>query len=133
MDKEKSALLDNYFEVKKQMDKVCDEVYPLIKEICEVCTRLTDGDRIESIEIEEDEPLMFDEPEVCVSVENWNCGPDTYYFPKRYLSMTIDEIKADVEKCKKEEEDKEQKRRLEKERREYERLKKKFDKKDGEQ
>ena len=120
------TFLDKYFELKKQMDEVCDDVYPRIKEICEVCTRFTSGDRIESIEIEYDEPMMFDEPEVCVSVENWSCGPDTYFFPKRYLSMTIDEIKADVEKQKREKEKLEQKLALDKERREYERLKKKF-------
>ena len=123
-------LIDKYFKSKKAFEEIQTELFPRIFDICKVCTRISFNDRIQFIDINDDEDVfMLDEPEVCVHVENWDCGPDTYYFPKRYLDMTIEEIKADV-KARKEAERKERAQEtLEAERKLYQSLKRKFEKK----
>jgi hypothetical protein len=126
MDKERQKLVHRYCQAKKQLSEIEGDLYPLIREICEISTDICYEDRIVDVVID-DEPFMLDEKAVCVRVETGEFGPASYFFPARYLGMTIDEIKKDIaaenQKRKKEIESQE----LDAERKEYLRLKKKFE------
>ena len=121
-------LLEEYLEDRKKLFLVKDELFSQIREICEVCTSIHQRERIINIEIEDEDPMFFDEPEVCVEVTSYDYGDESYYFPKRYLDMTLDEIKADVERTKKLEEEEKQRAKKNAEYKQYLRLKEKFEK-----
>ena len=122
-------LFNEYFETKKKLDLLKDGVFSWIRDICELCTNISPCERITDFHFNE-EPIYIDEPEVMIDVTSYDYGDETYYFPKRYLDMTLDEIKKDVERMKKLEEEKEQRVKEKTEYRQYLRLKKKFEKKD---
>lgn len=122
-------LFDEYLETKKKFDLLKDKVFSQIRNICKLCTGISPGESITGFCFN-DEPECLDEPEVLVDVTSYNFGDDTYCFPKRYLDMTLDEIKADVERMKKLEEEEEQRVKEKAEYRQYLRLKKRFEKKD---
>ena len=121
-------LLEEYLEDRKKLFLVKDELFSQIRKICEVCTSIHPRERITNIETEDEDPMFFDEPEVYVEVTSYDYGDETYHFPKRYLDMTLDEIKADVERMKKLEEEDEQRAKTDAEYKQYLRLKEKFDK-----
>ena len=123
-------LFDEYLETKRKLDLVKDELFLQIREICEVCTKIGPRERITNIETEDEDTTYPDEPEVCVEVTSYDYGHDAYYFPKRYLGMALDEIKADVERMKKLNEEKERMAETDAEYRQYLKLKEKFEKKD---
>ena len=120
-------LFEEYFEDRKKLFLVKDELFSRIREICEVCTNINSREEIINIETEDEDPIYFDEPEVYVEVTSYDYGDDTYHFPKRYLDMTLDEIKADVERIKKREEEEEQRAETDAEYRQYLKLKEKFE------
>ena len=120
-------LFEEYFESRRKYALVKDELFSQIREICEVCTNINSRERITNIETEDEDPVYFDEPEVYVEVTSYDYGDDTYHFPKRYLDMTLDEIKADVERTKKLEEEEEQRAKTDAEYKQYLRLKEKFE------
>ena len=120
-------LFNEYLKTKKKLDLVKDELFLQIREICEVCTNINSRERITDIAIEDEDTTYLNEPEVCVEVFSYDYGDDTYYFPKRYLDMTLDEIKADVERIKKREEEEEQRAETDAEYRQYLKLKEKFE------
>ena len=72
--------------------------------------------------------MFFGEPEVYVEVTSYDYGDESYCFPKRYLDMTLDEIKKDVKRMKKLEEEEEQRAKADAEYRQYLKLKEKFEK-----
>lgn len=119
----------NFFEEYFEFRRKCAELFSQIREICEVCTNINPRERITKIETEDENPVYFDEPEVYVGVTSYDYGDELYCFPKRYLGMTLDEIKADVERMKKLEEEKEQRAKEKAEYRQYLKLKEKFEKK----
>ena len=121
-------LLKEYVEARRKLTLVEDELFSRVREICEVCTNINPRERITNIETEDEDPMYLDEPEVYVGVTSHDYGDDTYYFPKRYLNMTLDEIKADVERLNKLEEEEEQRAEAEVEYRQYLKLKEKFEK-----
>ena len=121
-------LFEEYVEARRKLASVEDELFSRVREICEVCTNISPRERITNIETEDEDPMYFDEPEVYVEVTSYDYGDDSYYFPKRYLDMTLDEIKADVERMKKLEEEEKQRTKAEVEYRQYLRLKEKFEK-----
>ena len=123
-------LFEEYFESKRKCALVKDKLFSQVREICEVCTNISPRERIIDIETEDEDPIYFDEPEVYVGVTSYDYGDESYHFPKRYLDMTLDEIKADVERMKKLEEEKEQRAKEKAEYKKYLRLKEKFEKKD---
>lgn len=125
-------LLNEYFETKKKLDLLKDDVFSSLRDICELCTGIASCERITDFHFNE-EPEYMDEPEVLVDVTSYDYGDETYYFPKRYLDMTLDEIKADVERIKKLDEKEKQQAERDAEYRQYLRLKEKFEKphKDG--
>ena len=120
-------LFEKYLETKKKLDLLKDGVFSWIRDICELCTNISSRERITDFHFNE-EPVYADEPEVQVDVTSYDYGDETYYFPKRYLNMTLDEIKADVERLKKLEEEEEQRAEAEVEYRQYLKLKEKFEK-----
>lgn len=109
---------------------VKDELFSQIREICEVCTNINPRERITDIETEDEDPMFFDEPEVYVKVTSYDYGDESYCFPKRYLDMTLDEIKKDVERMKKLEEEEKQRVKENAEYRQYLKLKEKFENKE---
>ena len=121
-------LFNEYLKTKKKLDLVKDELFLQIREICEVCTNINSRERITDIAIEDEDTTYLNEPEVCVEVFSYDYGDDTYYFPKRYLDMTLDEIKADVERIKKLDEEEKQLAETDAEYKQYLRLKEKFEK-----
>lgn len=121
-------LFEEYVEARRKLASVEDELFSQIREICEVCTNINPRERIVDIETEDEDPIYFDEPEVYVGVTSYDYGDESYHFPKRYLDMTLDEIKADVESMKKLEEEKEQRAKEKAEYRKYLKLKEKFEK-----
>ena len=121
-------LFEKYVEARRKFTLVEGELFSQIREICEVCTNINSRERITDIEIEDEDPIYFDEPEVYVGVTSYDYGDDSYHFPKRYLSMTLDEIKADVKRMKKLEEDEEQMAKEKAEYKQYLKLKEKFEK-----
>ena len=123
-------LLEEYFESIRKCALVKDELFSQIREICEVCTNINSRERITDIQTEDEDPIYLDEPEVYVGVTSYDYGNETYYFPKRYLDMTLDEIKADVERMKKLEEEEKQHVKEKAEYRQYLKLKEKFEKKE---
>lgn len=125
-------LFDEYLEAKKELDLLKDGVFSQIRDICELCTNINSRERITDFHFN-DEPEYTDEPEVLVDVTSYDYGDETYYFPKRYLTMTLDEIKADVERIKKLNEEEEQRDKEKAEYRQYLRLKEKFEKREEKQ
>ena len=123
-------LFEEYVDAKRKLALVEDELFSQVRKICEVCTNIHPRERIINIETEDEDPMFFDEPEVYVGVTSYDYGDESYHFPKRYLDMTLDEIKADVERMKKLEEEEEQRAKADAEYKQYLRLKKKFEKKD---
>lgn len=123
-------LFEEYFESRRKCALVKDELFSQIREICEVCTSINPHERITDIQTEDEDPIYLDEPEVYVGVTSYDYGDETYYFPKRYLDMTLDEIKADVDRIKKLEEEEERRVKEKTEYKLYLRLKEKFEKKD---
>lgn len=123
-------LFNKYFEMKKKLDSLKNNVFPQLRDICELCTCINPNESITDFHFNE-EPVYADEPEVIVDVTSYDYGDDTYYFPKRYLNMTPDEIKADVERIKKLDEDEKQRAETDAEYRQYLKLKEKFEKKEG--
>jgi len=123
-------LLEEYLEDRKKLFLVKDELFSQIREICEVCTNINSRERITDIEIEDEDPMYFDEPEVYVGVTSYDYGDESYHFPKRYLYMALDDIKADVERMKKLEEEEKQRAETDAEYKQYIRLKEKFEKED---
>lgn len=121
-------LFNEYLEDRRKLFLVKDKLFSQIREICEVCTNINSRERITDIEIEDEDPMYFDEPEVYVDVTSYDYGDESYHFPKRYLDMTLDEIKADVERMKKLEEEEEQRTETDAEYRKYLKLKEKFEK-----
>jgi len=121
-------LFNEYLEDRKKLFLVKDKLFPQVREICEVCTNINSRERITDIEIEDEDPMYFDEPEVYVEVTSYDYGDESYYFPKRYLDMTLDEIKADVEHMKKLEEEEKQHAKEKAEYKQYLKLKEKFEK-----
>ena len=119
------SLFERWYDSEKKLWNLREEVFSRIREICELCTNINSGDRITNIEIDEDGDYIGC-PAVVVNVDNWEVGSDTYFFPKSYLDMTLDEVAADFEKRKKEEAEEEAREKLEAERAEYLRLKEKF-------
>lgn len=126
MNKERQKLLHRYCQAKKQLSEIEGDLYPLIREICEISTDICYDDGIVDVVID-DEPFMLDEKAVCVRVEHSESGPDSYFFPARYLDMTLDEIKKDVAAEKRKHEKEIESLELDAERKEYLRLKKKFE------
>ena len=122
-------LFDEYLETKKKLDLLKDGVFSWIRDICNLCTSISPCERITDFDFNE-EPEYLDEPEVIVDVTSFDFGEDTYYFPKRYLDMTLDEIKKDVERMKKLEEEEEQRAKADAEYKQYLKLKEKFEKKE---
>ncbi len=120
-------LFDEYFETKKKLDLLKDDVFSWLRDICELCTNIASCERITDFHINEEPEYLF-EPEVIVDVTSYDYGDETYHFPKRYLDMTLDEIKADVERMKKLNEEEEQRAKTDAEYRQYLRLKEKFEK-----
>ena len=116
-------LFEEYFESRRKCALVKEELFSQIREICEVCTNINPRERITDIQTEDEDPIYLDEPEVYVGVTSYDYGDETYYFPKRYLDMTLDEIKADVERIKKLEKEEEQRAKAEVEYRLYLKLK----------
>lgn len=123
-------LFEEYIEARRKLALVEDGLFSQVREICEVCTDIGSRERITNIETEDEDPMYFDEPEVYVRVTSYDYGDDSYHFPKRYLTMTLDEIKADVERIKKLKEEEEQRAETDAEYRLYLRLKEKFEKTD---
>ena len=121
-------LFDEYLETKKKLDLLKDGVFSWIRDICELCTNINPRERITDIETEDEDPMFFDEPEVYVEVTSYDYGDESYCFPKRYLDMTLDEIKKDVERMKKLEEEEKQRTKTDAEYRQYLKLKEKFEK-----
>lgn len=121
-------LFEEYFESRRKCALVKDELFSQVREICEVCTNINPRERITNIQTEDEDPIYLDEPEVYVEVTSYDYGDETYYFPKRYLDMTLDEIKKDVERMKKLEEEEKQRAKADAEYKQYLRLKKKFEK-----
>lgn len=121
-------LLEEYFESIRKCALVKDELFSQIREICEVCTNINSREEITDIQTEDEDPIYLDEPEVYVGVTSYDYGDETYHFPKRYLDMTIEEIKADVERTKKLEEEEEQRAKADAEYKQYLKLKEKFEK-----
>lgn len=121
-------LFNEYLEDRRKLFLVKDKLFPRVREICEVCTSIHPRERITNIETEDEDPMFFDEPEVCVEVTSYDYGDESYYFPKRYLDMTLDEIKADVERMKKLEEEEKQHAKEKAEYKQYLKLKEKFEK-----
>lgn len=122
-------LLEEYLETKKKLDSLKDGVFSRLRDICKLCTSISPRETITDFHFNE-EPEYLDEPEVMVNVQ-YN-GYDTYYyFPKRYLDMTLDEIKKDVERMDKLEEEEEQRAKEKAEYKQYLKLKEKFEKTKG--
>ena len=126
MDNDKN-LFNEYLEAKKKLDLLKDGVFPRLRGICELCTSISPRESITDFHFNE-EPEYMDEPEVLVDVTSYDYGDETYYFPKRYLDMTLDEIKADIERIKKLNEEEKQRAETDAEYRQYLRLKEKFEK-----
>lgn len=126
-------LFEEYVEARRKLDLVEDELFSRVREICEVCTNIAPCERITNIETEDEDPMYFDEPEVYVSVTSFDYGDESYHFPKRYLDMALDEIKADVERTKKLVEEEEQRAETDAEYEQYLKLKKKFENTETEQ
>ena len=88
----------------EQYFRLQNKVKAHARNVAELCTKLC----------RREVPLAVNECEDgCVSIPVWSleCGTDIYYFPKEYLSMSLDEVRRDVEK--KENERKEQGGKLE--------------------
>ena len=126
---DKNYLFEEYLEAKKKLDLLKDGVFPWLRDICELCTGINHRESITDFHFNE-EPEYLDEPEVIVYVTSYDFGDDTYHFPKRYLDMTLDEIKADVERMKKLEEEEEELAETDAEYKQYLKLKEKFENKD---
>ena len=123
-------LFEEYVEARRKLALVEDELFSRVRKICEVCTDIDPRERITNIETEDEDPMYFDEPEVYVGVTSYDNDDGSYHFPKRYFDMTLDEIKAEVERMKKLEEEKKQRAKENAEYKQYLRLKERFEKKD---
>lgn len=123
-------LLEEYFEARRKFALVKDELFSWVREICEVRTDIAPIERITNIETEDEDPMYFDEPEVYVGVTSYVYGEESYHFPKRYLDMTLEDIKAEVGRTKKLEEEEEQSSKIDAEYKQFLKLKEKFGKKD---
>ena len=120
-------LLNEYLETKKKLDLLKDDVFSWLRDICKLCTSsILPNESIMDFYLDE-EPEYADEPEVIIEVSSYDYSNQTYYFPKRYLDMTLDEIKADVERIKKLNEEEEQRAERDAEYKQYLRLKEKFE------
>lgn len=123
-------LFNEYLDTKKKLDSLKNEVFSELRNICKLCTSINPREIITDFQFNENPVYPEDEPEVIVDVTSYDYGDETYYFPKRYLDMTLDEIKKDVERIKKLNEEEEQRAEADAEYRQYLRLKEKFEKKD---
>jgi len=120
-------LVKEYLETKKKFDLLKDRMFSWLRDICKLCTNISDCESITDFHFNE-EPEYIDEPEVIVNVTSYYYGDDTYYFPKRYLNMSLDEIEKDIERMKKLEDEEEQRAKIDAEYKQYLKLKEKSEK-----
>ena len=76
-----------YVQAKHDFEEASRNLFAMIEPICEVCTDLACGDVIKDVTIGSDR--------VAVKVEDWTNHTRTYFFPTKYLDMTLDEIRKE--------------------------------------
>lgn len=84
-----TAAYAKYVQTRHDFDEAARNLYALIQPICEVCTDFMDGDEITDVQICDDN--------VVVTVDDWTWGSRTYFFPKCYLDMSLDEIRKEID------------------------------------